>query len=537
MKNKKTLLSFLAISVLLLLNNNSVPFWDQDEPAYAGFAFNMLEKNQWIIPDFPFSDVHRKPPLHFWLIAFFNLIFGYNEFAVRFSSSLAIFGVLLLVYFQGRKFFSEQTAIYTVWILSGSFLVTAIAKIGVTDATVLFFMTLCAFGLLHVLFHRSKKWVFLFWLSIALGTLTKGPPVLFFAIFFGTLLFLFHAKRKNLILLHPWLFLPVALLPFSAWAYFTYLQDGGTFLNWMLNWYILKRIDGHVFGQTGPFGTHLILILVFFIFFIRFIPAAFYNSFKLAWHKNETMMILVLYWIAGWLFYEFSPSKLPAYVIGAHVPLAFIISKQLEKEVLKTFFQKIMFSIQTLLFSVLAFGLILNSYLFEFPKELKLTAQILGFYLLLWNILMFFTRKNTAFRKWHLLGAFGFVFLAWAQAPKATEIINSSKKVALFITAIDFKGTIHIACNYGNQPSLPYYLKTKNLWVEDQTHLSEDILFQLAKTESSALFLLNRQQYDYFCAQSAATIPAKHIQTYMIDRVGTTDYYVLNSRALHTVHK
>lgn len=302
MKNKKILLSFLTIFVLLLLNNHNVPFWDQDEPAYAGFAFNMLEKNQWLIPDFPFSDLHRKPPLHFWLIAFFNSIFGYNEFAVRFSSSLAIFGVLLLVYFQGRKFFSEQTAIYTVWILSGSFLVTAIAKIGVTDATVLFFMTLCAFGLLHVLFYRAKKWVFLFWLSLALGTLTKGPPVLLFVIFFGALLCLFHAKRKNLILLHPWFFLPIALLPFATWGYFTYLKDGGAFLKWMLDWYILKRIDGHVFGQTGPFGMHFILILVFFVLFIRFIPAAFYNSVKLAWYKNETMMILLIYWISGWFF-------------------------------------------------------------------------------------------------------------------------------------------------------------------------------------------------------------------------------------------
>jgi len=197
MKNKKLFLSFIAIFVLLLLNNHNVPFWDQDEPAYAGFAFNMLEQNQWVIPDFPFSDVHRKPPLHFWLIAFFNFIFGYNEFTVRFSSSLAIFGVLLLVYFQGRKFFTEQTAYYSLWILAGSFLVTAIAKIAVTDATVLFFITLCAFGLLNVLYSRSKKWVFLFWIAIALGTLTKGPPVLFFTFYLADYSFYFMKSGKT----------------------------------------------------------------------------------------------------------------------------------------------------------------------------------------------------------------------------------------------------------------------------------------------------------------------------------------------------
>lgn len=196
-----------------------------------------------------------------------------------------------------------------------------------------------------------------------------------------------------------------------------------------------------------------------------------------------------------------------------------------------------MFSIQTFLFSILGIGLILNSYLFEWPKELQLTALIMGVYLLLWNILLFCTRNNTSYKKWHLLGAFCFVFLAWAQAPKATEIINSSKKIAMYIGSIDFEGTVYVAYNYGNQPSLPYYLKTKKLRVEDQTHLCEEVLFLFAKTEINALFLLNKQQYDYFCAQSAETIPVKRIQTYMIDRLGTTDYYILNSRVLHTEPK
>jgi 4-amino-4-deoxy-L-arabinose transferase-like glycosyltransferase len=80
--------SFLAITFLLLINNWSIPLWDQDESAYAGFAFNMIEQHNWLVPDFPFSDVHRKPPLHFWNIAVFNKIFGYNTFAIRFSSVL-----------------------------------------------------------------------------------------------------------------------------------------------------------------------------------------------------------------------------------------------------------------------------------------------------------------------------------------------------------------------------------------------------------------------------------------------------------------
>jgi hypothetical protein len=236
--------------------------------------------------------------------------------------------------------------------------------------------------------------------------------------------------------------------------------------------------------------------------------------------------------LAGWLFYEFSPSKLPAYVIGAHVPLAFLIAKQLEVEGLKSVFHKVMFGIQTAVFLIIAIGLFSLNYLIELTKEIQLIAQILGIYLLFWNFALFLTRKKTSYNKWHLLGAFGFVFLAWAQAPKATEIINSSKKVALHVKSINFEGTVHIAYNFGNQPSLPYYLKTQKNMVENQTHLTEDLLFQFAKKEKPALFLLNKHQYDYFCAQFKKPIPAKYIQTFMIDRVGTTDYFVINSKEI-----
>ena len=37
----------LGIIALLLVNNGSIPFWDQDEAAYAGFAYQMNETGNW----------------------------------------------------------------------------------------------------------------------------------------------------------------------------------------------------------------------------------------------------------------------------------------------------------------------------------------------------------------------------------------------------------------------------------------------------------------------------------------------------------
>ena len=81
----KTILVFVALTAIVFVNNGKISLWDQDEAAYAGFAKRMIETHNYIVPDFTWSEPHRKPPLHFWLIALSYKIFGVNTFALRFS--------------------------------------------------------------------------------------------------------------------------------------------------------------------------------------------------------------------------------------------------------------------------------------------------------------------------------------------------------------------------------------------------------------------------------------------------------------------
>ena len=81
--NQKFLLLFIALTFIWLFGNNWVSFWDQDEAAYAGFAKTMIETGNWLQPDFMWSEVHRKPPLHFWNIALSYKIFGINLLVLK----------------------------------------------------------------------------------------------------------------------------------------------------------------------------------------------------------------------------------------------------------------------------------------------------------------------------------------------------------------------------------------------------------------------------------------------------------------------
>lgn len=306
-----------------------MPLWDQDEAAYAGFGKTMIETGDFVIPDYYFSHDHRKTPLHFWDIALSMLIFGYNEFAVRFPSFLAVLGTLLLVLYQTKKWLGIDVAFKSTVVLGTSILVTSLAKVSVTDATLLFFSTLSGFALIQTLFEPKLKWSIYFYLGIALALLTKGPPIIIFIGGFAGLLFLFHPNRFNLLKLHPWFFLPVAFLPVVGWGYLTVQQDGGDFLNWMYDWYVKRRVSGAVYGQTGPPGMHLGLMFGFFILSTMYFFQGFTDGFKSFVKDKQQLFVFGAWMIAGWLIYEFSPSKLPAYVIPAHVGLAILIGNRI----------------------------------------------------------------------------------------------------------------------------------------------------------------------------------------------------------------
>jgi 4-amino-4-deoxy-L-arabinose transferase-like glycosyltransferase len=333
--SQKAIYCISLIAVIFLISNSCYTFFDQDEAAYAGFARNMVLHGDCLNPHFEWSDVHRKPPLHFWLIALSYKIFGFNEFATRLSSTLSIVACLFVIFFSGRKIFGDKLSFHAILILSSTYLFMALAKVAVTDALLLLLTTICAISIIHVLLYRDIKYAFLCWISFAFALLTKGPPIVIFTLLFVSLLFVFHPLRKNLLKLYPLVFLPLSFVPLLVWGYACYQsEEGKQFIIWMIDWYILKRVSGSVFGQTGPPGTHLLGLFVFFLPFICLIPYAIKTSFVSLYKKeNEKNLLLGIWFISAWLLFEFTPSKLPAYVIAAHVPLAFLVGIQFESEV------------------------------------------------------------------------------------------------------------------------------------------------------------------------------------------------------------
>lgn len=522
----KALFYLVLIGFILFFGNDRVSLWDQDEAAYAGFAKNMVEKGNWIVPEFMWGKVHRKPPLHFWNIAISYKLFGINEFAVRFPSAMFVLFTLAFTFFGGRKIFGERLSFYGMVALSTSFLVMSLAKVSVTDATLLFFTTLCAVSMLHVLLYKSKPFIFLFWFGFAMALLTKGPPIILFAGVFTLVLFWFHPQRKNLLHLHPWFFLPVALSPLLYWGYLcTQTENGKEFIEWMIDWYILKRISGSLFGHTGPPGTHLLGMLIFFLPYFLYFPKAVFNNVKHIFNKERNSDFLLATWfVAGWLIFEITPSKLPAYVIAAHVPLSFSIAKLLINEAPK----KAMVLAHVFLNGIIYLALVVAPIYMGFTKNIQWIFAFAGVIFIVLSILLYSKRKQDNFSNYLIVKNVLFQLILWCVLlPVADELKNGSLRVAKHVEKIADKNVqIIIANNFSHPPSLPFYLMQRFDNVSEE--YNNEILLQQYSKKNSVL-ILNRQQKD-FLIQHYPDLSYTEIKSFFTDRVQQDGYFVVSSQ-------
>lgn len=527
------ILYFLLLAILVLINNGNVSLWDQDEAAYAGFSKGMLQSGNWLIPDFIWSEIHRKTPLHFWDICISYMLFGINEFSVRFPSALFLFSTYLLMYFAGKPLFGKRTAFLSVVVLSTSLFIPSLAKISVTDATLLFFSTVCAYALLNIIQQRSVKWNIAFWTAFSLALLTKGPPVVLFTGVFAVLLFIFHPNRKNLFSMHPWFFLPLACLPLFIWGYLVNQRDGGIFIEWLIDWYILKRVNSSVLGQTGPPGTHLLIMFVFFIPYFMFLPKALWRAGSDIFRKDKGLDFLLSTWfISGWFLYEWSPSKLPAYVIAAHIPLAILIGKEI-----LFFFENKKLPASGLIIGHYFFMLIIYSalmaapYLIDVATEIRITFTIASSLLLISALLALFGLRSQRFIKLLIGTNILFQILVWGVLlPQADQLKDGSKRIAQFASlhAVP-ESKVLIANTQGHPPSLPFYLGSTFTDVKEETNL--DSLQSRYTGGDPVVMILNSEQL-HELQNRIPDLKFSEIKSMLTDRDENAHYYIaINNRA------
>jgi len=466
-------LIFICSIFTLFVNNHTLGFWDQDESAYAGFAYNFLQTGNWLIPDFLWSDVHRKPPMHFWNIALSFKLFGANEFATRVPSALAILGTILLVRYLSAPLVGLNVAKKAMLVMSTSLLMIALAKISVTDSTLLFFETLAVLSLFNFLKSKRKVYLLFFVLGIAGGALTKGPPVLIITYGILGVLFLFRAYRIQTIYL--FLISLLGLVPLFLWGKAAWNFDGGAFITWMIDWYILKRGEG-VFGQTGPPGYFLIVFLVGLFAFSSFFLVGVKQqlvSFFVKRERNENSIFFVAWLMAGWFVYELINSKLPAYAIGAFPAISLIIADQIEHYKTQLSSNLRWYGVTSIiqLIITLAIGVVFVFLAFDVLEGWAQAASLIAGIVTVGFAIFLYKNKEKNFLLL-CLSALIPSFLAWTFIIGSIEEERCTTKTVANVVAEHYQTSAPVLFTKDfSLPSLPFYLAVRGFtYLENQDY-------------------------------------------------------------------
>lgn len=474
-------LLLLLFAAVLLLKNGSTALWEQDEAAYAGFAWQMNHSGNYLVPDFPWSEPHRKTPLHFWLIAGCYKLFGASEGATRIPSVLAILGTVIIMWRMGKKLLPDNGSTLAALALMGNLLLIALAKISFTDATLLFFETLALLSLLNWIELGGYKYAILWTIAIAGGLLTKGPPILIVALGCCGILFLFSSKR--LLAFIAGLLALLACTPLLIWGIVANQANPG-FITWLIDWYILKRTSGAVFGQTGPPGYHLAVIILSFIAVLPWLPSAVIQLAKSTFKRDNIAIALTGWLIFGWLFYELLPSKLPTYAIAAYPAIALIIGQFASGQSTKK--TKSLYIVRTVILLLVCLSIIgITLYMGDYLSSVLATPIIL--------LALYIAYKET--KSQEILPRFTAGFLlcmlltagAWLFAiPQIEGTRSASKRAVEYISDNAVKTRTVSMSKHFQMPGWPVYCAWKNLafttafeenqWVQQYNNKTVDFL-------------------------------------------------------------
>ena len=258
--NEKIILCFWMVFYFLTLTYKlgEVPPYHADENFYVESSLRMVESGDYITPVYHEKKRFAKPILYYWMVVSSFKIFGVSLASARIPS--AIFGTLSigLIFLLGRKLFDSRVGLFSSFILPTTYLHFQISRWSTTDMALSFFILLSLY--LFVLLHKTKFqkiiYTYLFYISMGLGFMVKGPPAILIP-GLTILGFLIATKRKSWFSdLHIGKGLIILSMIILPWFTAMFLMHGEEFTNHIIGNEIKNRL-----AHNTPFSFYYVGVL------------------------------------------------------------------------------------------------------------------------------------------------------------------------------------------------------------------------------------------------------------------------------------
>ncbi len=317
-----TLLLLGLIAFILPLG--LTPLFDLDEGAFSEATREMLHGGDYITTYLNGNLRFDKPILIYWLQLASVKLFGLNEFAVRLPSALAASFWVWLTYRFTRMVWDRERAFYAALFMLAALQINLIAKAAIADGLLNLWIAATMFALYRYYDTGRGRDLYMTFLFMALGFLTKGPVAVLIPFVVSLLFFLSVHQGKR------WLrsvFDPIGLAIFAAvalpWYLLEYHAQGMGFIDGFFLKHNLDRFDTSMEQHGGGFSYYIVVMIIGLLPFTYLFVKSLRDMGE--WFREASTRYLLLWFLFVWLFFSFSGTKLPHYVIYGYTAI-FILS-------------------------------------------------------------------------------------------------------------------------------------------------------------------------------------------------------------------
>ena len=312
-----------------------------DEPRYAQVAREMLVRRDWITPVLNSKPWLEKPPLYYWQAMLAYSVFGVTDWAARLPSAFDATAMIVVIYLFFRRLY-PGVALDAALIAASCAGVIAYARAASMDMAL---AAAFAFAMLAWwLWNESgkKTWLAVFYASLALGMLAKGPVAPLLA---ALVLTVYVALRREFRRLLKTIWLPGIVL-FIAIAlpwYFAVQLRNPTFFQQFILQHNLARFSSDLYHHREPFWYYFpvtaLALVPWTVFAIAACIPAIRSSLRSQTAITDTaraFRIFILCWLLiPILFFSISQSKLPGYILPAVPAGALLLADYLREHQLR----------------------------------------------------------------------------------------------------------------------------------------------------------------------------------------------------------
>jgi 4-amino-4-deoxy-L-arabinose transferase-like glycosyltransferase len=316
---------------------------------FAEAAREMLATGDWITPYYNQNFRFDKPALVYWLMAISYKIVGVNAWGARLPSALAAIALMVMLFFVLKRFgfptadaaaepekaLTQRKLWLAGWIGSALFALNfqnlVWGRSGVSDmllnacmgAGLISFFYGYATGGKAINRWLPNGWYLLSYACLGLAVLTKGPVgialpgliIIAFLVYLGRFWSVFLEAKP---LVGAVVFSVVAI----PWYVLVILKNGQTYIDAFFGYHNFDRFTGVVNGHDAPIYFYFPVVLISFIPWSVFIPAAI-ARLKLhhiqEWRQQPRHAHLGLFactwFVVIFVFFTIAVTKLPSYTL------------------------------------------------------------------------------------------------------------------------------------------------------------------------------------------------------------------------------